>query len=68
MVNLYHNFVIKLKLSILLITHDLGMVGHLCDRVAVMTNGCIVECDESAKILADPQHEYTKKLLGTIKF
>ncbi|MGE0268344.1 MAG: ABC transporter ATP-binding protein [Candidatus Omnitrophota bacterium] len=66
-IDLFKKICDELKLSILLITHDLGMVGHLCDRVAVMTEGKIVEFDESAKIIAEPKHEYTKKLLGTVK-
>lgn len=66
-IELFKKICTELKLSILLITHDLGMVGHLCDRVAVMTEGKIVEFDESAKILAEPKHDYTKKLLGTVK-
>lgn len=67
MIELFRKICGEFKLSILLITHDLGMVGHLCDRVAVMTGGRIVEFEESAKIMAEPQHEYTKKLLGVFK-
>lgn len=57
----------ELGLSFLLITHDLGMVGHLCDRTAVMCQGQIVETGETGKIVAEPQHEYTKRLLGALK-
>lgn len=57
----------ELKLSILLITHDLGMVGNMCDEVAVMNNGKIVEVGKADEIIADPNHEYTKKLLGALK-
>ena len=67
MIELFRKICTELKLSILLITHDLGMVGHLCNRVAVMTDGKIVEFCESTKIIHEPKHEYTKRLLGTIK-
>lgn len=50
-------------LSILLITHDLGIVSSMADRVAVMYSGRIVEDGVTADIFADPQHPYTKALL-----
>lgn len=54
----------ELKLSILLITHDLGMVEHMTDKVAVMTNGTIVECGNTGDVLSNPKHEYTRELMG----
>ncbi len=54
----------RLNMAILLITHDLGIVRHYADRVAVMTNGRIVEVGESQEIFQKPQHPYTKKLLA----
>jgi peptide/nickel transport system ATP-binding protein len=50
-------------LSILLITHDLGIVSSMADRVAVMYAGRIVEEGATADIFADPQHPYTEALL-----
>jgi peptide/nickel transport system ATP-binding protein len=50
-------------LSILLITHDLGIVSSMADRVAVMYAGRIVEDGVTADIFEDPQHPYTKALL-----
>ncbi|MEV0284908.1 ABC transporter ATP-binding protein [Kribbella sp. NPDC050820] len=50
-------------LSILLITHDLGLVSSVADRVAVMYAGRIVEDGVTADIFADPQHPYTEALL-----
>ena len=51
------------KMSILFITHDLGIVGRIADRVAVMKNGEIVESGETIKILQNPKHPYTKHLV-----
>ncbi|MBA2809595.1 ABC transporter ATP-binding protein [Streptomyces sp. KM273126] len=50
-------------LSVLLITHDLGIVASLADRVAVMYAGRIVEDGTAREIFADPRHPYTKALL-----
>lgn len=57
----------ELKLSILLITHDLGMVSHIADRVAVMTQGKIVEQGMTQDVLKDPRHPYTRTLMETIE-
>ena len=53
----------ELGLSILLITHDLGIVSSMADRVAVMYAGRIVEDGATADIFSDPQHPYTEALL-----
>jgi oligopeptide/dipeptide ABC transporter ATP-binding protein len=52
------------RLSLLLITHDVGMAWSLCDRVAVMYLGRIVEIGTTEQVLGDPQHPYTKALLA----
>ena len=51
-------------MSMLFITHDLGIVRKFADRVCVMTGGRIVETGPTAGIFADPQHEYTRHLLA----
>src|SRR5690606_12905466 len=51
-------------LSMLFITHDLGIVRKIADRVCVMTKGKIVETGPTAEIFANPQHEYTRHLLA----
>jgi ABC-type oligopeptide transport system ATPase subunit len=56
----------ELKLSYLLISHDLSIVRHLCDRVLVMHKGKIVESGETERLFSAPQHPYTQKLLNSI--
>ncbi|MFN3576748.1 MAG: ABC transporter ATP-binding protein [Tabrizicola sp.] len=51
-------------LSLLFITHDLGIVRRIADRVCVMQGGEIVEQGPAARIFSDPQHPYTQKLLA----
>lgn len=53
------------NMAMLLITHDLGIVRHMAQRVGVMKNGEIVEQGATEQIFTAPQHEYTKKLLGS---
>ncbi|MBI4308812.1 MAG: ABC transporter ATP-binding protein [Candidatus Omnitrophica bacterium] len=50
-------------MTVLLITHDLGMVSHLADTIAVMTDGKIVESGKTADILRAPKHAYTRALI-----
>lgn len=51
------------NLALMLISHDLAMVGEYCDRIAVMNRGKIVETGPTQAILSAPQHDYTKLLL-----
>src|SRR5258706_718472 len=52
--------------AIILITHDLGVVAEVCDEVAVMYAGEIVERAPVDELFASPQHPYTVRLLGSI--
>ena len=54
------------NLAILFVTHDFGIVATMCDRVAVMYAGRIVELAESEKIFSDPQHPYTEALVNSV--
>ncbi len=53
----------RLGMAMLLITHDLGVVRRMADRVCVMTQGEIVEKGDCASVFDNPQHEYTRHLL-----
>ncbi|MFD4127924.1 dipeptide/oligopeptide/nickel ABC transporter permease/ATP-binding protein [Streptomyces globisporus] len=53
-------------LGVLLVTHNLGVVADLCDRVAVMSEGRIVETGTAEHIVHSPEHPYTRSLLGAV--
>ena len=56
----------ELGMAILFITHDLGTVAKMCDRVAVMYLGKIVETGTAREIYKNPQHPYTRGLMGSV--
>ncbi len=56
----------ELGMSIILVTHDLGVIAQMCDRVAVMYAGDIVEIGTSDEIYYDPRHPYTWALLSSM--
>lgn len=56
----------KLGMSIIMITHDLGVVAQMCEKIAVMYAGHIVEYGTTDEIFYNPQHEYTKGLINSI--
>ncbi|MBQ1369254.1 MAG: ABC transporter ATP-binding protein [Firmicutes bacterium] len=56
----------KLGMAVILITHDLGIVSSMCDRIAVMYAGKVIECGTTDDIFYNPQHEYTKGLLRSV--
>jgi len=65
-VNLLLDLQEQLRLTYLFIAHDLRLVEHICDRVAVMYLGRIVEIAPAAALFAGPRHPYTKALLSAI--
>ena len=56
----------RLGMAVILITHDLGIVASMCDRIAVMYAGKVVECGTTDDVFYRPQHEYTKGLLRSV--
>jgi oligopeptide/dipeptide ABC transporter ATP-binding protein len=64
--DLLRNLQQRMGLALVLITHDLGVVAEMADRVAVMYAGRIVEEGSVAALFADPKHPYTRGLMGSI--
>ena len=54
----------RLGMAILLITHDLGIVEHMADRVCVMSDGELVETGDTESVFANPRHPYTRMLIS----
>jgi peptide/nickel transport system ATP-binding protein len=53
-------------MAILYISHDLASVAGICDRIAILYQGEIVECGSTEQIFANPQHEYTRRLMAAL--
>ena len=53
------------NMGMILVTHNLGVVADICDRVAVMRQGLIVEQQSVTDLFSNPQHEYTQMLLSS---
>lgn len=56
----------RLGVSFLFVSHDLSVVRHISDRIAVMRKGKIVELGETESVFDDPQHEYSRELLAAV--
>jgi ABC-type dipeptide/oligopeptide/nickel transport system ATPase component len=65
-IDLLRDLKAQLKMSILLITHNFGIIGGIADRVAVMFRGEIVEYGPAQEVLRNPQHPYTRALIQCI--
>ena len=65
-INLLKELQQKLNISYIFISHDLGVVKHIADRVMVMYRGHVVEEGTRDEIFSHPKHDYTKLLLGSI--
>ncbi|MSS45390.1 ABC transporter ATP-binding protein [Cutibacterium sp. WCA-380-WT-3A] len=64
--NLLNDLVRERGLTMVFVSHDLGVVRHLCDTVAVMSRGRVVEQGRLTDVYRDPQHEVTRELLRAI--
>ena len=65
-VNLLMDLQTRLKLTYLFIAHDLRLVRQICDRVAVIYRGRIVELSDAERVFSQPRHDYTRALLSAI--
>lgn len=65
-VNLLAELRDRLGVAYLFISHDISVVAHLCDRIAVMQNGKIVELGRTERVINAPQNDYTKKLISSV--
>src|SRR5690606_149925 len=57
---------VQRDMGVMFITHDFGVVAEIADRVAVMQLGKIVEPGEAGQVLNDAQHDYTRRLVGSV--
>ncbi len=64
--NLLASLVRRMNLTMIFIAHDLSVVKHISDRIAVMYQGKIVELGDAVRIMEQPQHPYTQKLISAI--
>ncbi len=64
MLNLLTDLVDDYALTLLFVSHDLGVVRHLCSEVIVMKDGRIVEAGETEAVYDQPREEYTKSLIA----
>lgn len=65
-INLLEDLQEELDLTYIFVAHDLSVVRHICNRVAVMYKGKLVEFRETEKLFVEPRHPYTKMLLSAI--
>ncbi|GFG67373.1 putative ABC transporter ATP-binding protein [Mycobacterium kubicae] len=65
-INLLLDLQERFSLSYLFVSHDLSVVKHLAHRVVVMLRGTVVEQGDSQQVFSNPQHEYTRRLLGAV--
>ncbi|MCP5079312.1 MAG: ABC transporter ATP-binding protein [Psychromonas sp.] len=63
---LIRNLCIEKQVGCMLVTHDMGVVSNVTDRVAVMYRGDLVEFGETAQVLGAPTHEYTRSLISAV--
>lgn len=66
MIDLFYKLQEELGLTLIMVSHDLGLVEDFSDRTLVLHFGEIAELGDSKNLFADPQHDYTKKLLAAI--
>lgn len=65
-INLLMRLQTELNLTVILISHDIAVVRHVCHRVGVMYGGKLVELGETSQVVDNPQHDYTKRLIAAV--
>ncbi|RBW43163.1 ABC transporter ATP-binding protein [Psychromonas sp. B3M02] len=63
---LIRNLCVEKNVGCMLVTHDMGVVSNVTDKVAVMYRGDLVEFGETSKVLSNPDHEYTRSLISAV--
>jgi len=56
----------RFQLAMVFITHDLRVAGEMCDHIAVMQRGRVVEMGPTAEVLRNPRHAYTRALIDAV--
>lgn len=56
----------RLRIAVLFISHDIGVIEYLCDKVIVLAQGKIVESGNAGAVISQPSHPYTKKLIDAV--
>ncbi len=64
--NLLDDLQVEFGIAYLFISHDMAVVDHICDRIAVMRQGRIVEIGDRDEVIGAPKHEYTRTLLSAV--
>jgi peptide/nickel transport system ATP-binding protein len=64
--NLLMDLTDRLGLTLIFVSHDLSVIRHITDQVAVIRNGRIVETGPTARVYTEPAHEYTRELLAAV--
>lgn len=64
--NLIRELCVKKNVGCMLVTHDMGVVSNVTDKIAVMYRGDLVEFGETAKVLHEPEHPYTRSLISAV--
>ena len=64
--SIYLTIKVRMDLAMLFVTHDLRVAAKICDKVAVMKNGEVVEYGATHEVFENPGHDYTKSLLDAV--
>jgi peptide/nickel transport system ATP-binding protein len=63
--NLLNDLIDQFEITLLFVSHDIGVVNFMCRRLAVMKDGRVVESGDTAKVLQEPEDAYTRRLIAS---